>query len=782
MVNEPLRATPVKGRRRGILTRKLFRDMRRSAMQFIAMMMLCFLGTWCFSGLDANWRTMDRSFSTYFEENNVADFWIKGSGFTALELERLEHLDGLEATIGRSWLTVDCPDLGDDVTVTMHAYDGEMTINIPYLRSGSLLDSGDKRGILVEEQFAQAQGLSVGDHLTLSISGTEITFIIRGTVLSPEYLVTSKDVAPSPSTYGYVLLNRCAVSFLPINEVVATLTPGADENAVKQSICDLLPAALVTTVNTNGGTATSHSFVAMFRNMSYLFPVLVYAIATMIVVSTLTRMIENQRIQMGTLKALGFPARKIRNHYLAYALVPSFVGSLTGLYAGLYTLPDVIWAMVTHNSRMPYMLRSDISVLSWCAFVGTIVLSLVVCWFVYKKAARECAADLLRPKPPKNGTRILLERWTGLWTRLSFNTKMVIRNIFRNFGRSFLSFVGVFCCNMLIVCSFSLQYSIPTFISAYYTGTHIYDMRVDLESGAGTLESYQNRLRAEKIEGIMEVSVSAVGPNQTRACLLTVIPEGQELLRLGENQTLMEMPETGACVSRKLCTLLGLQEGDTITMYMTGDDDPLELPITAIAETNIGQGVFVSRTVWEGCRKGEFAPTALLIKGPAEGLAEELTDMDEVSSLKYPADQNRQTLSVMDSTTVMFSILSGAALLLAFIICYNMGLMNFTERTRDYATLKVLGYHQKEIRRLMMREQEAISVLATLLSIGPGMLLTKIILKMCEMESMVWTASFNPWDIVKACAISIAFAWLIERFLTRKVKTIDMVEALKSVE
>ena len=174
--------------------------------------------------------------------------------------------------------------------------------------------------------------------------------------------------------------------------------------------------------------------------------------------------------------------------------------------------------------------------------------------------------------------------------------------------------------------------------------------------------------------------------------------------------------------------------------------------------------------------------SALLIKGVTEQLLARLNDMDEVSALKYPADQNRQTLSVMDSTTAMFSILSGAALLLAFIICYNMGLMNFTERTRDYATLKVLGYHQKEIRRLMMREQEAISILATLLSVWPGMLLTKIILRMCEMESMVWTASFNPMDIIKACAISIAFAWLIERFLTRKVRGIDMVQALKSVE
>ena len=545
----------------------------------------------------------------------------------------------------------------------------------------------------------------------------------------------------------------------------------------------LIPEALILTVGTNSGTATSRSFVSMFRSMSYLFPVLVYAIATMIVVSTLTRMIENQRIQMGTLKALGFPSRTIRGHYLTYALVPSLVGSLAGVFAGEYTLPDAIWIMLAHNSRMPWKLRPPISVLSWLSFAGTVLLSLLVCWYVYRRAAKECTASLLRPKPPKNGTRILLERWTGLWRRLSFNSKMVVRNIFRNKGRSFLSFVGVFTCNMLIICSFCLQDSIPAFITAYYTGTHAYELRAELDTDlSGTLQSYQSRLPGGLVEGIMEKSVSVTGPKQTRACTLTVIPEGQRLIALGEGQTVMALPETGACVSRKLCTLLGLELGDSITVYLTGDPDALVLPINAYAETYIGQGVFLSQSAWEECRRGDFQVSALLLDDATPGQLQRLNEMDEVTDLKYTADQNRQTLSIMDSTTTMFSILTGAALLLAFIICYNMGLMNFTERVRDYATLKVLGYHQKEIRKLMMREQECIALLATLLSIYPGILLTGIILQMCEYDSMVFKPSCYPLTVARACLISMAFAWFIERLLTRKVKSIDMVEALKSVE
>lgn len=557
-------------------------------MQFVAMMLLCFLGTWCFTGLDANWRMMDLSFETYFEQYNVADLWVRGSAFSRDDVLRVSHIQDVDMVIPRVAVDGDCPDLGDDVILRLNAYDGPMTVCAPCLRSGDLLENGDNRGILLEEQFANAHGLKVDDTVRLRVQGMDIDFRIKGLVLSPEYIVTSKDVAPSPSTYGFALLNYGGLNFLPYTEMIVSLKDGADNAAVKAEIGGLLPASLIQDIGTNGGTTTAQSFVQMFRSLSYLFPVLVYAIATMIVVSTLTRMIDNQRIQMGTLKALGFPSRTIRNHYLAYALVPSLVGSLAGVYAGEYTLPDVIWLMVAHNARMPWKLRAPISIYSWISFAGTVLLSVLVCWFVYRKAARECTAELLRPKPPKNGTRILLERWKGLWKRLSFNTKMVVRNIFRNKGRSFLSFVGVFTCNMLVVCSFCLQDSIPAFISNYYTGTHAYDLRVELKGGiSGTLESYQGRMKADLVEGIQEISISAAGPLQTRACLLTVIPEGQQLLALGPGRTVMTLPETGVCVSRKMCKLLGLSLGDSLIVYITGDDDPLRLTVNAYARSSI---------------------------------------------------------------------------------------------------------------------------------------------------------------------------------------------------
>ncbi|MDO4492593.1 MAG: FtsX-like permease family protein [Clostridia bacterium] len=770
-------------RARGVLTKKLLRDMRQSAMQFFALFVLCFLGTFVFAGLDANWRTLDLSFGTYFTENNIADLWVKSTGLTAEELRKLSHTPGVADAIARTNLNAECPDLAGNVTLNLMAFEGESRINIPYLRAGALLSEGDRRGILLEEQFADAHGLHPGDRITLRLPTGDADFTIRGTVLSPEYIVTSNDVGPDPNTFGFAIADRSAVQALPLNELLLKTGLGTDTDALRETLNATYPGMLFQTVATNPGTATAQSFVTMFQALCFVFPVLAYAVAVLIVVTTLTRMIENQRIQIGTLKALGFPGNKIRNHYLTYALVPSLTGSLLGLILGRISIPGLVWSILGHNARMPYMLRPPVSALSWAALLITVLLSLAVCGFVYRKASHETAAELLRPKPPKSGTRILLERWTGLWRRLSFNGKMVVRNIFRNKGRSLLSLTGILCCNMLIVCSFSLQDSFSRFIGAHFTEGLAYDVRADLKSGAADrLSSYRVRMDAESVEGIMEKSVSVTGNGQTRVCLMTAIPQGQQSIRLGAGHENVPLPDNGALVSRKLCEELGVVPGDTLSVALTGDPEPVALRIEAYAETTIGQGIYLSDTAWNALRKGPFVPTALLLGNPSDALVAELSASDDVAELKYPSRQHAQTLSIMDTTATAFTIFSLVALLLSFVICYNMGLMNFAERTRDYATLKVLGYHQREIRRLMMREQQIISVVATLLGIYPGMVLTDVILKMCEYDNMVFTAMFKNSSIVLACAISIAFAWFTQALLTTKVKKIDMVESLKSVE
>ena len=763
------------------LRKKLYRDMTRAAMQFLSIIALCALGTFAFAALDGTARMTRVTLDTYFEENNLADYWITLPSADRASLDRVSAVPGVAAVRARASADMETT-LPGDVSVSVTAYEGAMDINTPLLREGALLEENDKRGCLVEERFANAHGLVPGSRLSVKLGGQEYTFIVRGVVVSPEYIVVSNGIVADPNAYGYLLINACAMEALPLTQIVATLTPGADSDAVRAAIEDALPDALVVDRSSHQSTARANNDAQMFENMTYIFPVLAYAIAALIVMTTLSRMIDNQRMQMGTLKALGFSARQIRNHYLSYALVPSALGALLGTLVGHYTLPFLLWDALIGQNEMPYQLTPPISVPAWCMTGLSVVLSMGILLYSYRASARETTAALLRPKPPKDGKRILLERITFLWSRFSFNTKMIVRNLMRNKLRSFMSFVGILCCTMLIITSLGLQDSVTRMSVNYYTKTLSYDLRANLTGEVDTAESYERRLDAGAVECIMEKSVSVRAEGGTRTVMLTVLRDDQQMQNLGEHETFVSLDTGTAAVTYKLTKTLNLHIGDTIRLYLPGDDEPAEFVIGQIVHNNVSQGVYLNRTTWESLRKGDFTPTAIQIRDPGERCLTQLDAMDEVDDIDYPAAQIADMTRMLETLSSVFTLLTGIALALAFVICYNMGLMNFVERTREYATLKVLGYHQKEIRRLILRENRLVALSGVLLGIWPGIQLVDVILHSCEPESGFYPGSPALQSIVIACVVTYCFSELIQRLLTRKVQKIDMVEALKSVE
>ena len=765
-----------------VLRKKLYRDMSRAAMQFVAIILLCALGTFAFAALDGMARMTRTTIDTYFEENNLADFWVTlPAGVDRAVLTKLESVSGVESVIARCVTDLETT-LGNNVNVNVTAYDGAMTINAPLLREGELLDPADMRGCLIQERFALAQGLGLGDRISVKLGGDEHTFIIRGIAVSPEYVALSRGVAANPQEYGFILTNARALPQLPLTQAIVSLAPDADKNAVQAAIEDVLPDALVLNRGGHTSTARCDNDAQMFENMTLIFPLLCYAIAALIVMTTLSRMIDNQRMQMGTLKALGFSAGQIRNHYLSYAIVPSLLGALLGTVLGHTLLPPLLWDALMSQSEMPYRLKPPISLPAWCMVGLTVVMSVAICYYTYRKSARETTAALLRPKPPKDGKRILLERITPLWRSLSFNAKMIVRNLMRNKLRTFMSFFGILCCTMMIILSFGLQDSVTRMAHNYYTRTLRYDVRANLAGETGTADSYERRLNAEAVECIMEQSVTLRSASDARTTLLTVLGDEQTMQYLGKDESFITLDTDFAAVTYKLSKTLDIHPGDTVRLYLPGDDETISITVSQIVHNNTVQGVYMNASTWEAQRKGAFSPTAIQVRGPREGCIQELEDMDEVDSLDYPATQIVDMLEMLEALSSVFSLLTVIALMLAFVICYNMGLMNFVERLREYATLKVLGYHQKEIRALIVNENLIISILGVLGGIYPGYLFTDIVMHSCEPETGFYPGIPTVQSVILACLITFFFSLFIQLLLTRKVRTIDMVEALKSVE
>ena len=767
--------------RGNMLRRKLLRDMWRSKLQFVSMLLLCALGTWVFTGLDAAWRMLDRTIETYYEEQNLADFWVQLPGADREALRRLERLPGVERVQMRVNVEMDT-DLSSEATLQVLGYDGEAQINAPLLREGEALAAHDGRGLLLEEQFARANGIEVGDTLRLRLDGFEQAFTVRALALSPEYLITTKDVSPDPLHYGFAMANMDALSPLPASELLVDLAPDADADAVRARIEELYPYALIVDQQANASTQRARNDVEIFRKLSYVFPLLAFGVSSLIVLTTITRLIDGQRTQMGTLGALGYGGGRVARHYLNYAFYPSLAGALLGLGVGLITLPDMLWDMEAAHFVFPYRLWAPVSTAAWCVCGLSVALSCAVCLLAYRKAAREVTAALLRPKPPRVGSRVLLERFTGVWRRLGFNTKMVVRNLFRNKLRAAMLLVGILCCNMLIITSLGLEDSVRFFVGAYYDGTIQYDLRADLTDEAGTAESYYRRLEAGRVEAIMEKTVSLRGPQEARTTTLTVVEPDQQLLYLGEGRTYTPVCAQGVAVTQKMCQTLGIGVGDEVEIWLPGDDAPVRTQVAQVVYVNVGQGAYMTRTQWETLGKGAFTPTALLLQAPSAGCEAKLEQMDELEAIKDPDVQHEQNLSILKSLTAIFNLMSGAALGLAFVICYNMGILNFMEREREYATLKVLGYHQREIKRLMVRENNWITALGVLLGVGPGIWLTDVVMRSVESEQMVYGVHVELQSILIASVVTFAFSRFVQWLLTRNVRKIDMVTSLKSVE
>ena len=764
-----------------MLRKKLFRDMRHNAMQFIALILLCMLGVFLFSGIDSFALITKASNETFFAENRLAHFFVSLPSTDRGALARVRAIDGVEDVQARFSIDMDV-DLPGDPKLNVTAFDGPMRINAPYILQGTPLDPADRRGCLLQEAFADTRDLHIGESIVMEYQGMRYPLIIRGIVNSPEYISLSDGMQIDSMQYGYMLVNACAFTGIPLTQMTVLLAPGAQEDAVRAQIEQALPTASIIDRRTHKSTAVVENNAQMFRDLSVLFPLAAYAVAAMIVMTTLSRMVDKERLEIGTLRALGYSDGRIRNHYLCYAIVPSSIGSALGLVLGFYWLPAAFWDVLFGQNEYPYLIHPPISVQSWAIAALNVIVSAGICLYTFNKSARECTAALLRPKPPKAGERILLERITPLWKRMSFNGKMITRNLLRSKARTIMSLAGLLCCNALLIASMGLQDSVMLTLNGHYGGTLSYDVAAQLDASAGQADAYERHLAAGGVECAMETAVSLHAGSTQRTTMLTVLDDHQQMIRLGEDFSHVPLRADGAILTEKLAAVLGVSVGDAILCQLPASDERFELPVAQLAVNNLNQGMYLTRSAWEGLRKGTFAPTALYLQSPSPQTMEKLEDMDEVVDIDFMTDQREEAFLYLHSVSMVFSILTVIALALAFVICYNMGLINFTERMREYATLKVLGYHQKEIRRLILSENLLITLLAIAVSLLPGVGFTQMILSLVESESMRYAVTVTPKSIILASMITFGFSIFIQLLLTRKVRSIDMVEALKSVE
>lgn len=534
--------------------------------------------------------------------------------------------------------------------------------------------------------------------------------------------------------------------------------------------------------------------------IAQIFPVFFIFVAALICLTTMTRMVEEQRTGIGTLKALGYGKTAIAMKYLAYALIASLVGSVLGLLAGFQVFPHVIFNAYRILYYLPALaapFRWDYAL--WCTAAAVLCTGAATLTACYTELSAH-PSQLMRPKSPKNGKRVLLERVGWLWKRIGFIHKVSIRNFFRYKRRVILTVTGIAGCTALMLAGFGIKDSISTIVSKQYQEIFLYDAMTVYDSDAGEeeLAALRQTLSSHPdLEGALYVQESSVDAaaqegGKTVDSYLFIPFEGGSLRDyinlsprgLDEELTL---EQGGVIITEKLSTLLGIGVGDSIRLKDT-DGAAAEARVAGITENYLSHFVYMlPETYRELFGEEPVSNTAIMNLNTEDAarldaLSAELLENDAVFQISYSKDDGQTFADMVESLDAIVLVLILSAGALALVVLYNLTNINVNERIRELATLKVLGFYDKEVSSYINRENIASSILGVLVGLVLGVFFHRFVVATAEVEIVMFSRDIFPLSYLLAAFLTMAFTWLVNFLLHFRLKKINMVESLKSVE
>lgn len=767
-----------------LLRRKLMRDILSNWKSFAAVFFICMMSTMLYSGIDASWRGLANNLQEQFSQCRLADIWVIGS-MSDSTVRDIAALPGVKDAQRRVHVRGSA-DLENDPTVELYMSEGPARINSSIVYEGSPLEEMKKNVCVLDSRFAKAAGLHAGDRFTVTVEGVSLELYVGAIGYSPEYVVYSDgfSFSANPSTFGYAYLSPGTLGFLPYRETVVLLKNGADVLKVKQSIQDLLddPQILVVTRDDKMGIKMAMEEADQIRALGQIFPAVFFLVAALITFSTMKRMVDTQRMQIGTLCSLGYSRGQMISHYTGYGFLVSSLGSALGLVGARFFLGRIILWVLKSIYNMPnadvYMHPGIMAGASLLTILIAMGASFASCY----RALKDVPAGLLRPKPPSHGKRVLLEGIPLLWRHLSFSSKLIIRNMFRNISRFFIGIIGVVGCSALLLTGFGMRDSVVYVMENHYTHTMRYDVRVDLDSRATDVYAQGIRLRggAQRMETIMERSLELFTDGRWLTKNLHVLEDRHETMYLEQNGLRIWLPEDGIALTERTAEETGLAIGDTVKIRAP-NGHVATVAVRNIISIQLGQGVYISKSVWRKLDIMPFVPTAVLLNGENINTAA-IDDMDGVLKVRTIDEErtgNEGIIRVLNVVVLVMALFAGALLL---VVLFTLGQLNFFERIRELATLMVLGFYPRETKRLILRENIIIAILGLPLGLYLGPYLHQWVLTYGFPTMLEFIPYIAKSSWVYTPLLTLLFAGFVNLLIGIRFKSVDMVEALKSVE
>lgn len=829
--------------------KNLLREIKRTFTKFLSIFAICALGVAFFAGIRATSPDMkeagDRLYNTY----NLSDISvISTSGLTADNIRDLESIEGIQAV--RASLFVDAMARGTgEKEKNLRLYSMPIKLKSEY---APLIDLIPDYGIDTSPEY-EMNGVEIvsgrmplndteialdytlegslvkqlGDEITLTTSGGTVTLRVVGFIRSPMYISMFERGTSSignGTSDGFAYASGNAISSLgtklPVMSLLNTYYTRADivisgkegpsaysdeYEALVNEVTDRIEDYASTQSGTwyiqdrsgNPGYSDYSENTDRIAAVGDVFPLIFFIVAALVCLTTMTRMVEEQRIEMGTMKALGYGGWQIAMKYAVYAMSACISGGVVGAIIGFKLFPYVImkgYSIMYYLGKLETPYRADIAFMAIAAMaVCTAAATFSACY----ASLKEVPATLMRPKAPKAGRRVLLEKIPFIWKKLSFTSKVTVRNLFRYKKRFFMSVIGIAGSGALLVTAFGLNDSIFGIIEKQFGDIWQMDVQAYVYEAmplADMQELLGKNPANDDFDSVMfcldsQMECKNGGRSQSGVHLLGVESAGSMAgrINLHNGGAPVTLDDSGVVVTAKLAETLSIKAGDEINMRTGGEDHLMR--VIGVADNYVYHYVYITAAYYE-----TMFGKAMQYNGFMGNLKDGLTDetMDAMST-QLLSDSRMYTVrtigsiyaSVWDSLSILNYVVLVLILgsgMLTFVVMLNLTNINIGERMRELATLRVLGFYDKEMYDYIFRENNALSVIGAFVGLVFGKIMHLFVIRTCEVDMVMFVRSAKPLSYVYAFALTIVFSLIVNLLMRPKVRAIDMVESLKSAE
>ena len=761
------------------LSKKRLRDIRQNKMQFFNIFIMVFLGVFVFAGIHAYMDGMDKSADKYYKDNNFQDIWLSGENFSNEDLEKVKNTENVKDA--ERLLTINTElENKEDVTLETNFIETN-NISKMYVVEGEEF-SKDKKGVWFDSYLAKNLDLKVGDEITVTYQNMKITEKILGLVNTPDHVYFVKDdteIFPTHKNYGFMYLS---INELPegmpqiFNQVIIDIdntdklqeTKADLENNIKSAIAVTDREASVSYQGYNSEIEEGTTYSSVFTFL-FLF------IAVLSVTTTMNRFVKKQRTQIGTLKALGFKNRKIINHYVGYGFIVSLVASIVGILVGRYALGTFFLNMEMSYFEIP-VYNTVLIPIVYILAIAVVVLITLVTYLSCRSILKESAVEALRLEIPKvKNTKFDLTT-KGIFKKASISTRWNLRDVGRNKGRSIMAIVGITGCTMLMLCAFGMMDTMKSYLSWEFDKISNFEYKLSLSNNY-TDEQFDNITQKYGKETSQTFGIEIKNNDKKETNTLTVNDAPNKLKYTNHNKEYMDLKDDGIYITEKLSEKYGLQVGDEITWHIFGDDNWYTCKIVGLNRDPQNQQLNMSRKYFESL--------GLTYRADVVYTDEDLSNtktIDGVDTIQSLTTLKQGMERMLETVQTMIVLLIVVSAILGFVIIYNLGILSFTEKQYQFATLKVLGFKDKQIKNIFVKQNLWLTIVGIILGLPLGFWMLDYIFKSALGDNYDFNAYIKPTSYLYAVVGSLIVSIIVNKVLSRKVKKIDMVTSLKGNE